>query len=67
MTILKENVTDQCAPLSKIKAHDATRPVFFRTFALCIAVAIKCLCTILTCIPTSHYLIKHKKQKHKPV
>lgn len=67
MTILKENVTYQPAPLSKIKAHDATRPVFFRTFALCIVVAMKCLCTILTCKPTSHYLTRYKKQKHKPV
>lgn len=41
MTILKENVTYQCAPLSKIKAHDATRPVFFRTFALCIVMGMK--------------------------
>ena len=46
MTTEKENMTAQPAPLSKIKAHDATRPVFFRTFALCIVVAMKCLCTI---------------------
>lgn len=41
MTILKENVTDQCAPLSKIKAHDATYPIFFSTFALSIIMAMK--------------------------
>lgn len=41
MTILKENVTDQCAPLSKIKAHDAPHPIFFRTFALSIVMAMK--------------------------